>query len=86
MQPVPFKPYTYSNTPAMIPTTARAVAALPLYRMAPPVAVALGVLPDEEAVLDPDALELLPPLDMAADWKAAKLLSAVGLTAKTIPC
>jgi len=89
MQPIPFKPdpsYTYSNTPATIPTTVRAVAALPLYLMAPPVLVALGVLPDEEAVLDPVlALELLLPLAMAAAWKAAKVLLAVGLTAKTIP-
>ena len=79
---------TYSNTPAAIPTTARAVAALPVYLIAPPVdevAEALGVLPDEEPVPDAEALELLFPLASAACWKASKVLAGVGLTAKTIP-
>jgi len=63
---------------------ARAVAALPVYLIAPPVdevAEALGVLP----VPDAEALELLFPLASAACWKASKVLAAVGLTAKTIP-
>jgi hypothetical protein len=77
---------TYSNTPAAIPTTARAIAALPLCFIAPPVAEALGVLLDPVLVDEDEAG--LPSLELAlaAAWNAAKLLAAVGLTAKTIPC
>jgi len=75
---------SYSNTPIAIPTTARAVAALPLYLMAPPVAEALGLLLSEAVGLADDDAEL--PLDLAAAWNASKLLVGVGLTAKTIPC
>jgi hypothetical protein len=53
--------------------------------MAPPVAEALGVLLAEVVGLADDEEAELPP-DLAAAWNASKLLAAVGLTAKTIPC
>jgi len=80
----------YSNILAVIPITARTIAALPLCLVAPPVAEALGVL--LAAVLlpldeEPDELGLPSgELALAAAWKAVKLLAAVGLIAKTIPC
>jgi len=80
--------YVYIITPITTPTTARRVAALPLYLMAPLVAEALGLLllADAEGLEeDVEELELLA-VAIAAAWKASKLFSGVGLTAKTIPC
>jgi hypothetical protein len=69
---------------------ARTAAALPLCLIAPPVEEALGLLlavlleADEVLALEELGVPLLL-LELAAAWKAAKVLLGVGLTAKTIP-
>jgi len=66
---------------------ARIVAALPVDLIVPPVfAEALGVLFGAVADVPEEAGLPLLELALAAAWKASKLLAAVGLTAKTIPC
>jgi len=47
-------------------------------------AVALALAPEAEAEVPPVVSGVVAP--MAACWKAAKVLLAVGLMAKTIPC
>ena len=45
------------------------------------------VVPEPEAEEEPEEVELvlLEVVALAADWKASKVLSAVGFRAKTIP-
>lgn len=75
----------YSNKPATTPPTARRLAALPLYLIAPLAVLedALGVEVEEPLAAAAELLELV--LAFAAAWKASKLFAAVGLTANTIP-